>query len=111
MRAATLVWDRPNPRYSDAPRDRWYVHRAALRDRGLPHTKEAAMVKWMGPKWGADIIQECLVLHGHYGWGNELPHLQRMIDVMGLQIGDGTAHIMKTIIARETIGPIGVAYK
>lgn len=83
----------------------------ALRDRGLPHTKEAAMVKWMGPKWGADIIQDCLVLHGHYGWGNELPHLQRMIDVMGLQIGDGTAHIMKTIIARETIGPVGVAYK
>jgi len=26
----TLVWDRPNPRYSDGPRDRWYVHRAAL---------------------------------------------------------------------------------
>lgn len=83
----------------------------AARDRGLPHTKEAAMVKWMGPKWATDIIQSCLVLHGHYGWGMELPHLQRMIDVMGLQIGDGTAHIMKTIIARETIGPIGVAYK
>ncbi len=83
----------------------------AQRDRGLPHTKEAAMVKWMGPKWATDIIQECLVLHGHYGWGMELPHLQRMIDVMGLQIGDGTAHIMKTIIARETIGTIGVAYK
>jgi cyclohexanecarboxyl-CoA dehydrogenase len=83
----------------------------AQRDRGLPHTREAAMVKWMGPKWGTDIIQDCLVLHGHYGWGMELPHLQRMIDVMGLQIGDGTAHIMKTIIARETIGAIGVAYK
>lgn len=83
----------------------------AQRDRGLPHTREAAMVKWMGPKWATDIIQDCLVLHGHYGWGMELPHLQRMIDVMGLQIGDGTAHIMKTIIARETIGPIGVAYK
>lgn len=83
----------------------------AQRDRGLPHTKEAAMVKWMGPKWGTDIIQECLVLHGHYGWGHELPHLQRMIDVMGLQIGDGTSHIMKSIIARETIGTIGVAYK
>jgi transposase len=24
------VWDRPNPRYSDGPRDRWYVFRAAL---------------------------------------------------------------------------------
>lgn len=40
-----------------------------------------------------------------------MPHMQRMIDVMGLQIGDGTAQIMKTIIARETIGAIGVAYK
>jgi len=27
----TLVWDRPNPRYSDGPRDCWYVHRAPLR--------------------------------------------------------------------------------
>ena len=26
----TLVWDRPNPRYSDGPRDCWYVHRAPL---------------------------------------------------------------------------------
>ncbi len=82
-----------------------------LRDQGLPHTKEAAMVKWMAPKWGTDIIHECLVQHGHYGWGHEMPHMQRMIDVMGLQIGDGTAQIMKTIITRETIGNIGVAYK
>ncbi|MBQ0721544.1 MAG: acyl-CoA dehydrogenase family protein [Gammaproteobacteria bacterium] len=83
----------------------------ALRDQGLPHTKEAAMVKWMAPKWGTDIIHECLVQHGHYGWGHEMPHMQRMIDVMGLQIGDGTAQIMKTIVTRETIGSIGVAYK
>jgi transposase len=26
----TLVWDRPNPRYSDGPRDCWYVYRAPL---------------------------------------------------------------------------------
>jgi transposase len=26
----TPVWDRPNPRYSDGPRDRWYVYRAQL---------------------------------------------------------------------------------
>ena len=26
----SLVWDRPNPRYSDGPRDCWYVHRAPL---------------------------------------------------------------------------------
>ena len=26
----TLVWDRPNPRYSDGPRDCWYVYRPPL---------------------------------------------------------------------------------
>ena len=26
----TLVWDRPNPRYSEGPRDCWYVQRSAL---------------------------------------------------------------------------------
>jgi transposase len=26
----TCVWDRPNPRHSDGPRDRWYVYRAPL---------------------------------------------------------------------------------
>jgi transposase len=26
----TLVWDRPNPRYAQGPRDCWYVHRASL---------------------------------------------------------------------------------
>lgn len=26
----TPVWDRPNPRYADGPRDCWYVHRASL---------------------------------------------------------------------------------
>ena len=32
------------------------------------------------------------------------PFAQRLKDVLGLQIGDGTAHIMKNIIARERAG-------
>ncbi len=82
-----------------------------MRDKGLPHTSEAAMVKWMGPKLATDVIQNCILLNGHYGYTTEMPHHQRMMDVMGLQIGDGTAQIMKTIITREKIGSIGVAYK
>jgi cyclohexanecarboxyl-CoA dehydrogenase len=31
----------------------------------------------------------------------DLPHQQRLRDVMGIEIGDGTAQIMKLIIARE----------
>ena len=41
---------------------------------------------------------------GHAGYGLDLPFQQRMRDVFGLQIGDGTAQIMKMVIARERIG-------
>jgi cyclohexanecarboxyl-CoA dehydrogenase len=76
-------------------------HTLRLRDAGLPHTSEAAMCKWLAPKTAVDIIHQCLLTHGHYGWSLDLPHQQRLRDVMGLEIGDGTAQIMKLIIARE----------
>ncbi len=86
-------------------------HALRLRDAGQKHTREAAMVKWMAPKYCTDIIQNCLLLHGHYGYTTDLPHQQRLRDVLGLQIGDGTAQIMKTIIARESVGSVAVHYK
>ncbi|MFT3821217.1 MAG: acyl-CoA dehydrogenase family protein [Rubrivivax sp.] len=85
-------------------------HTLALRDAGLPHTKEAAMCKWMGPKFAVDVIHQCLLTFGHYGWSKDLPHQQRLRDVMGLEIGDGTAAVMKLIVARERIGRTAVQY-
>ena len=76
----------------------------SLKDRGMPHTAEAAMCKWLAPKDSFDAIQNCLLLHGQYGYRTELPLEQRLRDVLGLQIGDGTAQIMKLIIARERLG-------
>ncbi|MFY9933446.1 MAG: acyl-CoA dehydrogenase family protein [Streptosporangiaceae bacterium] len=74
------------------------------KDAGLPHTTEAAMGKWLAPKVAFDAIQQCLLLHGQYGYRTDLPIEQRLRDVLGLQIGDGTAQIMKMIIARQRIG-------
>ena len=85
-------------------------HALALRDAGQPHTSEAAMVKWMGPKTAFDVIHQCLLTFGHYGWSMDLAHQQRMRDVMGLEIGDGTAGIMKLIVARERVGRVAVQY-
>ena len=81
-----------------------------LRDQDRPHTKEAAMLKWWGPKLAYDAIHQCLLTHGHMGYTKELPHQQRLRDVLGLQIGDGTAQIQKMIIARETVGRVAVPY-
>jgi cyclohexanecarboxyl-CoA dehydrogenase len=64
-----------------------------------PHTAEAAMCKWWGPKLAYDVIHQCLLCFGHGGYDRG-PMEQRLRDVLGFQIGDGTAQIMKTIIAR-----------
>jgi len=82
----------------------------SLRDRGLPHTAEAAMCKWYVPKVTCEIIHQCLLTHGHYGYTTDLPFQQRYLDVMGLQIGDGTAQIQKLVIAREKVGRVAIQY-
>ena len=86
-------------------------HGLALKDAGLPHTVESAMVKWWGPKIAVDAIHQCLLTFGHYGWSHDLPHQQRLRDVMGLELGDGPAQIMKLIIARERGGRLAVQYR
>ncbi len=84
-------------------------HALSLRDAGLPHTAEAAIVKWMAPKTAFDVIHQCLLTFGHYGWSMDLPHQQRLRDVMGLEIGDGTAGIMKMIVARERTSRVAMS--
>ncbi|WP_433803426.1 acyl-CoA dehydrogenase family protein [Actinomycetospora sp. CA-084318] len=74
------------------------------KDTGRPHTAQAAMCKWWAPKAAHEAITACLLLHGQYGYRRELPFDQRMRDVLGLQIGDGTAQIMKLVIARQRVG-------
>ena len=82
-----------------------------LKDQGQKHTKEAAMVKWLGPKAAADAIHACMILHGHYGYNMESPLEQRWRDVVGLEIGDGTPEIMKGIVAREAFGREYTSYR
>ncbi|SCV01896.1 Acyl-CoA Dehydrogenase [Cupriavidus necator] len=74
-----------------------------LKDRGLPHTAEAAMCKWWAPKLAYDVVHQCLLSFGHGGYDRGVME-QRLRDVLGFQIGDGTAQIMKTIIARTRAG-------
>ena len=81
-----------------------------LRDHDLPHTSEAAMCKWWAPQVAFDVIHRCLITHGHYGYAKDLPHQQRLRDVLGLQIGDGTEQIQKMVISREKIGRVAVPF-
>ena len=75
-----------------------------LRDQGLPHVKEAAMVKWFSPMVAFNAVHDAILIHGHIGYSEEHPLEQRLRDVMGFEYADGTAEIMKIIIARELMG-------
>jgi cyclohexanecarboxyl-CoA dehydrogenase len=78
-----------------------------LKDEGAPHSAEAAMCKWWAPKLAYDVVHQCLLMFGHGGYDRG-PMEQRLRDVLGFQIGDGTAQIMKTIIARARAGRAAV---
>lgn len=83
----------------------------AHRDQGEAHTKDAAMAKWLGPKVAVEAIHACIILHGWMGYDQSLPFEQRMRDVIGLEIGDGTPEVMKGIVARETFGREFMPYR
>ena len=74
-----------------------------LKDRGAAHSAEAAMCKWWAPKLAYDVVHQCLLMFGHGGYDRGVME-QRLRDVLGFQIGDGTAQVMKTIIARQRAG-------
>jgi cyclohexanecarboxyl-CoA dehydrogenase len=81
-----------------------------LKDRGEPHGWVSAGAKWWAPELAAQVLHQCLLLHGHLGFSLDLPHQQRMRDVIGLEIGDGTAQIMKVLVARALIGSTAKPY-
>jgi cyclohexanecarboxyl-CoA dehydrogenase len=79
-----------------------------LKDQERPHTTEAAMCKWWAPKLAFDVVHQCLLLNGHGAYTSEMPYEQRLRDVLGMQLGDGPAQIMKLIIARHKAGRAAV---
>lgn len=74
------------------------------KDQGLDHTVQANMAKWWAPKLGMEVVHQALLTFGHAAWSTDNPQGQRLRDVIGLQIGDGTAQIAKLVVARQLLG-------
>ncbi len=74
------------------------------KDEGLDHTVEANMAKWWAPKISVEAAHQALLTFGHVGFSDEIPAGQRMRDIIGLEIGDGTAQIAKLVVARQLLG-------
>ena len=79
-------------------------HAFWMMDQHMPNTKEVAMCKWWCPWVAAKVVHDCLLIFGHIGYSEEFAMERRLRDVIGFEMADGTADIMKLIIARELLG-------
>ena len=74
------------------------------KDHDLEHSALAAMAKFWAPKLATEVIHKCLLTFGHLGYSSENPVGQRLRDVIGLEIGDGTEQVSKLVISRDLLG-------
>ncbi len=74
------------------------------KDNDLPHSAEAAMAKFWAPKVSVEAIHQSLLTVGHVAYATDSPIGQRLRDVIGLEIGDGTAQVSKLVISRTLLG-------
>ena len=61
----------------------------------------ASMAKWWGSQTQCEVIDECLQLHGGYGYMMEYPIARLYTDARVQKIYGGTNEIMKELIARS----------
>ncbi|MBN7796978.1 acyl-CoA dehydrogenase family protein [Parahaliea mediterranea] len=69
--------------------------------KGELNAEEASMAKWWCTQKQCDIVDECLQLHGGYGYMWEYPIARMYADSRVQKIYGGTNEIMKELIARS----------
>ncbi len=75
-------------------------HCISLHNRGDLSVEQAAMAKWWTTDLQVRVIDQCLQLHGGYGYMMEYPIAKAYIDSRAQKIYGGSNEIMKEIIGR-----------
>jgi cyclohexanecarboxyl-CoA dehydrogenase len=71
---------------------------------GLDPRLPSNMAKWWAPKAAVEAVHQALLVHGHLGYTEGGAIAQRLRDVIGLQLADGTAAATKLVVARAMFG-------
>jgi len=85
---------------------RLLVYQAAwLADRkDVRFTRESSMAKLFASEVGVRVANECVQIHGGYGFIKDYPAEKFYRDVKLCTIGEGTSEIQKLVIARQLLG-------
>ena len=76
-------------------------HCIMLYNQGELSVERAAMAKWWITDVQNRVIDQCLQLHGGYGYMKEYPIAKAYVDARAQKIYGGTSEIMKEIIGRS----------
>jgi short-chain 2-methylacyl-CoA dehydrogenase len=74
---------------------------AALRDRGKPFAREAAMAKLYAAEIATQVSHQAIQIHGGSGFMDDCPVSRFYRDARILEIGEGTSEIQRLVIARH----------
>ena len=81
---------------------RLLTYRAAwLKDQGRRMTQESAMAKLFASEIAVRASEDCVQLHGGYGFVKDYPAEKYFRDVKLLTIGEGTSEVQRLVIARQ----------
>ncbi len=79
-------------------------HGARLDDQGRPFTREIAIAKYFAGEAVARVSGMAMEIHGGMGYSLEMPVERYYRDAKLYQIGEGTANIMRLLIADDAMG-------
>ncbi len=83
---------------------RLLTYRAAwLKDQGRRMTLESAMAKLYSSEIAVRASEDCVQIHGGYGFVKDYPAEKFFRDVKLLTIGEGTSEIQRLVIARQLL--------
>jgi alkylation response protein AidB-like acyl-CoA dehydrogenase len=89
---------------TDIEASRLLTYRAAyLRDRGKRMTRESAMAKLYASEVAVRAAEDCVQIHGGYGFVKDYPAEKYFRDVKLVTIGEGTSEIQRLVIARQLL--------
>ena len=84
---------------------RLLTYRAAyLKDRGVRTTRESSMAKLFASEIAVRAADDCVQIHGGYGFVKDDPAEKFFRDVKLVTIGEGTSEIQRLVIARQLLG-------
>ena len=84
---------------------RFLVRRAAWRnDQDLPFSREVAIAKYFSGEVAVKCAGWAMEIHGGMGYSLEMPVEKYYRDSKLYQVGEGTANIMRVLIANDALG-------